>query len=42
MPFGEMPREWKSIVNRVLKWEKMIVCGKLAWWWNGEVKDRIN
>ena len=40
----EVVHEWEDIVNRLAKSvveEKPIVCGKLASWWDNEVKDKI-
>ena len=37
--------EWERIVNRVAKvevGEKMIVCGRAAKWWDGEIRDKVN
>ena len=37
--------EWESIVNRVTTeevWEKKIVCGSAARWWDSELKDKIS
>ena len=37
--------EWERIVNRVAKvevGEKMIVCGRAARWWDGEIRDKIS
>ena len=36
--------EWESIVNRVARnevGERMIICGRVARWWNSELKDKI-
>ena len=35
--------EWERVVNRVAKvevGEKMIVCGRAARWWDGEIRDK--
>ena len=41
---NEVLKEWERIVNRVAKTEvgeKMIVCGRVARWWDDEVRARI-
>ena len=34
--------EWKSIVNRVARLEKMIACRRAAIWFDGDLKDKIS
>ena len=39
---NEVLMEWENIVNRVAKSEveeKMIVCGRVARWWDNEIKE---
>ena len=41
----EVFMEWERVVNRVAKVEvgkKMIVCGRAARWWDGEIRDKIS
>ena len=37
-------KEWESIVKRVANaevGEKVVVCGRVARWWDNEIKSRI-
>ena len=41
---NEVLIEWERVVNRVAKvevGEKMIVCGRAARWWDGEIREKI-
>ena len=41
---SEVLEDWESIVNRVAKaevGEKVVVCGRVARWWDDEIKARI-
>ena len=42
---NEVLMEWENIVNRVAKrevGEKMIFCGRVARWWDNEIKGKIS
>ena len=38
----EVLMEWERVVNRVAVGGKMIVCGRAARWWDGEIRDKIS